>query len=68
MHLSSICGRLSARETDVLHTIIAGQREKEAARTLGISHRTVEAHRLSIRLKLQARTTGDIVRIALRGA
>jgi FixJ family two-component response regulator len=68
MIFASICNRLSARETDVLNAIVAGAREKEAARQLGISHRTVEAHRIKIRRKLGARTTADIVRIALRGA
>lgn len=68
MQLNSICNRLSARETDVLRSIVAGARQKEAAYSLGISHRTVEAHSLSIRRKLGARNNIEVVRIALRGA
>lgn len=57
--------RLSERESQVLAAIVAGRETKEIGRDLGISHRTVEAHRIHIREKLGARNTADIVRIAM---
>lgn len=56
---------LTPRELTVLDRIVAGQRDKEIARSLSISPRTVDAHRSSIRTKLGARNTADIVRIAM---
>jgi DNA-binding CsgD family transcriptional regulator len=56
---------LSRREETVLDRIVAGEHFKEIARSLGISHRTVESHRQNIRIKLGARNTADIVRIAM---
>lgn len=67
MQFNSICNRLSPRETQVLFEIVAGQRMKEAARSLGISLRTIEIHHIHIRQKLGARNSADLVRIALRG-
>jgi FixJ family two-component response regulator len=40
-------------------------RDKEAALALGISPRTVEAHRKAIMAKLGARTLADLLRIVL---
>mgnify|MGYP000907696920 CR=1 FL=1 len=45
---------LSARELEVLRLALAGQANKEIARTLGISHRTVEFHRSRILAKTGA--------------
>jgi DNA-binding CsgD family transcriptional regulator len=56
---------LSKREAQVLALIVAGRRNKETARDLGISPRTVEAHRASIMAKVGARTLADLVRIAV---
>ena len=67
MRFNSICNRLSPRETEVLQQLVAGNRMKEAAITLGISHRTVEIHSIHIRRKLGARNIADLVRIALAG-
>jgi two-component system response regulator FixJ len=67
MTLNSICNRLSPRESEVLVSIIAGERAKETAIMLGISPRTVEIHYTHIREKLGARNSAETVRIALRG-
>jgi len=56
---------LTSRENDVLCQITQGLSNKEAARTLSISLRTVEVHRARIVEKLGARNTADLVRIAL---
>ena len=59
--------RLSERETEVLAQVVGGARDKEAALALGISPRTVEAHRKSIMAKLGARTLADLLRIVYSG-
>jgi len=59
------CGRLTQRERDVLRQIIGAASSKEAARTLGISRRTVEIHRLHIMKKLGAKNAVDLVRMVL---
>jgi len=43
---------LSAREREILYMALAGLQNKEIARELGLSHRTVEAHRSRVLLKL----------------
>ena len=67
MTLSATCDCLTPRQRAVLQTVIEGQRDKEIARTLNITYRTVETYRMQIRERLKARTMIDAVRIALRG-
>ncbi len=57
---------LSAREREVLHLIAEGLSAKEIAGDLGISTKTVEAHRTSVMRKLGARKATELVRYALR--
>lgn len=59
--------RLSARERDVLKALLSGESNKETARALGLSVRTVEMHRARLMYKLDARTVSDAVRIAFHG-
>jgi two-component system response regulator FixJ len=59
--------KLTPREHDVLMLIAAGASNKETGRQLGISPRTVEAHRARIMEKLGARNAADLVRIVLTG-
>ena len=60
--------RLTGRESQVLELIVAGRLNKQIADDLGISIKTVEAHRANIMDKLGARTMADLMRIALRSA
>ena len=57
--------RLTPREREVLAQIAAAASSKETARLLGISPRTVGAHRARIMTKLRAKNTADLVRIVL---
>ncbi|MGA8359845.1 MAG: response regulator [Xanthobacteraceae bacterium] len=59
------CDQLTRREREVLSQIAAAASNKEAAKNLGISRRTVEVHRWHIMRKLHAKNTVDLVRIAL---
>ncbi len=56
---------LSPRETDVLGHLAEGLGNKEIARELGISVRTVEAHRLKIKQKLGISNSAGLIRYAL---
>lgn len=57
---------LSSREREVLNLIAEGYSAKEIAVDLGISSKTVEAHRTSVMRKLGARKATELVRYALR--
>jgi DNA-binding NarL/FixJ family response regulator len=57
---------LSTREREVLHLIAEGLSAKEIATQLGISTKTVEAHRTSLMRKLGVRKATELVRYALR--
>jgi len=57
--------RLTARERQVLERIVAGRLNKQIADDLGISIKTVEAHRANIMEKLNANTVADLLKIAL---
>lgn len=56
---------LSPREREVMEMLIEGKLNKVIAAELGISVRTVEAHRAKIMKKLEARSLSDVVRLAL---
>ena len=58
--------RLSPREREVLQLLAEGQTVKQAALTLGLSHKTVHCHRASIMGKLQLHTSADLTRYAIR--
>jgi FixJ family two-component response regulator len=55
---------LSAREMEVLRHIAEGEASKQIAAALGISCRTVDAHRLHILRKLDAHSTPEMLRAA----
>lgn len=58
---------LTRREHEVLAQIAASATNKEAARALGISQRTVEIHRAHIMQKLGAKNSIDLARKVLSG-
>ena len=61
----ALLGRLTPREQQVLERIVAGRLNKQIADDLGISIKTVEAHRANIMEKLNANTVADLLKIAL---
>lgn len=56
---------LTPRERTVLRGLVSGQPNKVIAHELGISPRTVEAHRAAMMEKLGARSLAEAVRLAL---
>jgi two-component system response regulator FixJ len=56
---------LTPREREVLAALVAGRSNKEIARDIGISHRTVEVHRASLMTRLGARNLAEAVRMGL---
>lgn len=56
---------LTKRELEVLKLVVKGLQNKEIAESLGISHRTVESHRSQAMQRVGARTTAELVRLAI---
>lgn len=56
---------LSAREREVLEGVLKGGSNKEIARDLGISPRTVEAYRANLMMKMDADSLSELVRMAI---
>ncbi len=57
--------RLTPREKEVMRHVVAGLSNKEIARLLAISHRTVDVHRARIMEKMEAKSLPDLVLIAV---
>lgn len=60
----SLGNRLTPREHEVLSLILAGTTNKEAARRLGISPRTVEVHRNHIMKKVGAHNAVQLAQLS----
>lgn len=59
-------GALTARERDVVEQVALGRTNREIARALGMSDRTVAVHLTRIFAKLDAGTRGEVAHIARR--
>jgi two-component system response regulator FixJ len=57
--------RLTAREREVLDRLVVGATNKEIARQLDISPRTVEIHRSRVMEKMETPTLSHLVRLAI---
>ena len=55
-------GVLTSREWQVLQMSADGRSAKDMARSLGLSHRTIECHRATLRRKLGFRRKAELVR------
>ena len=62
---ADLLARLTVREQQVLDCIVAGRLNKQIADDLGISIKTVEAHRANIMDKLNVSTVAHLLRLAL---
>ena len=56
----------STREREIIQLIAEGQSSKEAASTVGISVKTIEAHRANIMRRLDCHSVSELVRYAVR--
>lgn len=56
---------LTRREREVLDLLVTGMTNKEIARLLQISHRTIEAHRANIMEKTKAKSFPHLIRMTL---
>lgn len=57
--------QLTPREQEVMHYVLRSTQNKVIAAELGISIKTVELHRANLMTKMQARTSTELVRLAL---
>jgi RNA polymerase sigma factor (sigma-70 family) len=57
--------RLTPREREVMDLVVAGKPNKVIAAQLGVSDKTVEAHRAKLMEKMQADNVADLVRLVL---
>ncbi len=57
---------VTPREREIIQLVAEGQSNKQAAATLNVSVKTIEAHRANIMRKLHLRSVSDLVRYAIR--
>lgn len=56
---------LTPREHEVMALVVQGLSNKEIANSLGVSSKTVEAHRAKVMEKMQAESLAELVRMSL---
>lgn len=56
---------LSPRESEIVDAIVAGRTTKQIAEVLGVSQRTIDAHRASILQKLDLSSAAELIRLAV---
>ena len=67
--LAELAGRLALltpREHEVMDMVTQGKSNKEIARALDVSAKTVEAHRAKVMEKMQAKSLAALVRMSIR--
>jgi DNA-binding NarL/FixJ family response regulator len=57
---------LTAREREIVQLLAEGKTNKEVAVALGVSVKTVDAHRANVMHKLDLHSVADLVRYAIR--
>ena len=63
--LASRLSLLTPREHEVMDMVTAGKSNKEIANALGVSAKTVEAHRAKVMDKMQAGSLAELVRMSM---
>jgi DNA-binding NarL/FixJ family response regulator len=61
-----VTDRLTPREREIVQLIAEGRTTKEIAAKLGVSAKTVEAHRSNLMNKLNLHSASELVRYAVR--
>ena len=56
---------LTPREREVKEMVVVGLSSKEIANELGVSFKTIEAHRAKIMKKMQAKSVPHLIRMTL---
>ena len=59
-------GRLTPREREVFELVIRGEPNKQIARAIGCTSRTVKAHRHNVMEKMQVKSLAELVSLAER--
>lgn len=59
---------LTPRESEIVDAIVAGRTTKQIAEVLGVSQRTVDAHRAAIFQKLDISSAAELIRLAIYAA
>ena len=59
-------GRLTPREREVFELVVRGDHNKQIARAIGCTARTVKAHRHNVMEKMQVKSLAELVSIAER--
>jgi RNA polymerase sigma factor (sigma-70 family) len=62
--LGSLLDRLTPRERQVFDLVVRGRMNKQIAFELGMTERTVKAHRHNVMTKMRVRTVAELVSIA----
>lgn len=57
--------QLTPRESEVMDMVTAGKSNKEIANSLGVSAKTVEAHRAKVMEKMEAGSLAELVRLVV---
>ena len=65
-NLDDAAAMVTPREREIIQLIAEGNSSKQTATVLGVSVKTVEAHRANIMRKLRLRSVSDLVRYAIR--
>ena len=65
VQLADRAAQLTPREREIFDGLVAGQTSREIARTLGLSVRTVEAHRARVLVKMEVESVARLVRLVL---
>jgi len=64
--IRALVGRLTPREREVFELVIRGEPNKQIARVIGCTERTVKAHRHNVMEKMQVKSLAELVSIAER--
>jgi len=62
-HIKSLLSAISPREYEVMHWVIAGLLNKQVARKMGITEKTVKVHRVRVMKKMQVGSAAELVRL-----